>query len=293
MPITGPRCSPPGTWRVYNLGNGEGFSVREVIAAARRVTGLHLTEQSRPGERTTRRCSSPRPNVLGRARMGPEQTEARRNGPDAWQFLQRRHEISYLNPPTTVRRRLRPQPGGNLVGSGRVNLIGEFTDYNDGFGLPFALPFAARAYPARRDHDLVRVASAQRSESGGLAVVEVAPDNLKPGTTRGGRVRPRRRLGAATSRSGLTGVELSSTERADRCRPLVIGGAGVFGCLGPPRPLRTASFPTGPGTCRSAGRERIRRRAYRHHGPTASLLCRSVMACSSTRHFEARQVPST
>ena len=31
--------------RVYNLGNGEGFSVRQVIAAARVVTGTAIPEQ--------------------------------------------------------------------------------------------------------------------------------------------------------------------------------------------------------------------------------------------------------
>ena len=37
------------------------------------------------------------------------------------------------------------RPEGVWSAPGRVNLIGEFTDYNDGFVLPLALPFAARA----------------------------------------------------------------------------------------------------------------------------------------------------
>lgn len=39
--------------RIYNLGNGKGFSIREVIAAARRVTGRELPfieSERRPGD---------------------------------------------------------------------------------------------------------------------------------------------------------------------------------------------------------------------------------------------------
>jgi len=48
-----------------------------------------------------------------------------------------------------------------VVGSapGRVNLIGEHTDYNGGFALPLALPHRTRARVVRRDDDTVTVAS--------------------------------------------------------------------------------------------------------------------------------------
>src|SRR5215471_12126149 len=43
---------------------------------------------------------------------------------------------------------------------GRVNLIGEHTDYNGGFVLPVLIPQRTRVELAPRDDDAVRVASA-------------------------------------------------------------------------------------------------------------------------------------
>ena len=65
-------------------------------------------------------------------------------------------------------------------------MIGEFTDYNDGFVLPLALPFAALACAARRDDDLVKVASAQRQEGGEAAsIVAASRAQLSPATASG------------------------------------------------------------------------------------------------------------
>ncbi|MFF1280960.1 galactokinase [Streptomyces sp. NPDC058299] len=68
-------------------------------------------------------------------------------------------------------------PEGVWAAPGRVNLIGEHTDYNDGFVMPFALPHQALAAVSRRDDGLLRLHSAD--VEGG--VVELRLDALAPG----------------------------------------------------------------------------------------------------------------
>ncbi len=67
-------------------------------------------------------------------------------------------------------------PAGVWSAPGRVNLIGEHTDYNAGLCLPIALPQRTFAAVRRREDDLVRIVSAQ-----GDGVVEVALDDVAPG----------------------------------------------------------------------------------------------------------------
>ncbi|MFJ6984955.1 MULTISPECIES: galactokinase [unclassified Streptomyces] len=69
------------------------------------------------------------------------------------------------------------EPEGVWSAPGRVNLIGEHTDYNDGFVMPFALPHTAVAAVARRDDGVLRLHSAD--VEGGVA--ELALDALAPG----------------------------------------------------------------------------------------------------------------
>src|SRR5215210_4476637 len=68
-------------------------------------------------------------------------------------------------------------PEGVWAAPGRVNVIGEHTDYNDGFVLPVALPHTTRAAVGRRSDGRVALASLQ----GDGAVVELAVDELAPG----------------------------------------------------------------------------------------------------------------
>jgi galactokinase len=58
---------------------------------------------------------------------------------------------------------------------GRVNLIGEHTDYNDGFVLPFAIDAACTATAERRSDAVVRIRSAQRDGAVELPLRELVP----------------------------------------------------------------------------------------------------------------------
>ncbi len=61
------------------------------------------------------------------------------------------------------------------VAPGRVNLIGEHIDYNGGRCLPFALGESTTARVSRRDDDLVRVTSEERTWEGRVDRIDDAP----------------------------------------------------------------------------------------------------------------------
>ena len=73
------------------------------------------------------------------------------------------------------------QPDGVWSAPGRVNVIGEHTDYNGGLCLPIALPHRTYVALRRRDDDVVRLASAQ--EDGDVVTLDLA--DVAPGTVTG------------------------------------------------------------------------------------------------------------
>jgi UDP-glucose 4-epimerase len=88
-------AAEPGEHRVYNLGNGAGFSVREVIEAARRVTGENIDAveaQRRTGDPSALVASSEKI----RADLGwrPEKPELEAMISDAWAWM-RDHPNGY------------------------------------------------------------------------------------------------------------------------------------------------------------------------------------------------------
>src|SRR5664279_2098526 len=66
-------------------------------------------------------------------------------------------------------------PDGVWMAPGRANLIGEHTDYNDGFVLPIALDRTTLAAVAVRPDGIARVSSTSAGDVGDIAVADVAP----------------------------------------------------------------------------------------------------------------------
>jgi len=74
--------------------------------------------------------------------------------------------------------RFNREPLGLWSAPGRVNLIGEHTDYNDGFVFPFAIDRRTVVAIAPRTDRLIRVASSFAEEAIELSLDELIPENL-------------------------------------------------------------------------------------------------------------------
>ena len=125
----------PGRHEIVNLGNGSGFSVEEVLDAVRSVTGqaipvvLGSASRRRPGSsrRVQRACPS-------RPSMDPRATGDRCHRRRRVAIRDRAHVVTAAFVSAFAR-----EPDGLWATPGRLNIIGEFTDYNEGFVLPMAL----------------------------------------------------------------------------------------------------------------------------------------------------------
>ena len=74
--------------------------------------------------------------------------------------------------------RFNRRPAGLWSAPGRVNLIGEHTDYNDGFVFPFAIDRRTVVALGLREDRLVRVASSFADDAIEISLDELIPENL-------------------------------------------------------------------------------------------------------------------
>lgn len=98
------------------------------------------------------------------------------------------------------------QPDGLWSAPGRVNLIGEHTDYNDGYALPFAIDRRTVVALGLRDDAVIRVATALLDE-----IVEIPLAELSPAALGGWAAYP---LGVAWA-LGRFGADLSAVPGVD------------------------------------------------------------------------------
>ena len=106
------------------------------------------------------------------------------------------HDEGVKNATDLFRATYGEEPAGVWAAPGRVNLIGEHTDYNAGLCLPIALPHRTFIALKPREDTKVRVVSDVDSEN----VTEADLDGLQAGGVEGWAATGRRCLGIARSR---------------------------------------------------------------------------------------------
>ncbi|HLI00428.1 MAG TPA: galactokinase [Acidimicrobiales bacterium] len=194
---------------------------------------------------------------------------------------------------------------------GRVNLIGEHTDYNDGFALPFAIPLGVTATVEARDDGQLRISSAQEPDT-----LELPMTKLAPGAVEGWAAYPAGAVWALLTRAGRLGAGAAPVSAG-----AAPAGAGAGGSAPGLEVHVDGQVPLGAGLSSSAaivcstaaaaddllglGLERselitLTRRAENDFvgaptggmDQTASLLCRSGhVLLLDTRTMTTRQVP--
>ncbi|MET7702546.1 galactokinase [Streptomyces sp. NPDC005485] len=135
-------------------------------------------------------------------------------------------------------------PEGVWAAPGRVNLIGEYTDFNEGFVMPLALPHTAVAAVSRREDGVLRLHSADIEGP----VVELRVDELVPLTNTSWAAYPAgvvwalREAGHATVAGGAdihlastvpTGAGLSSSAALEVVTALALNDLYELGLTGP------------------------------------------------------------
>ena len=157
-------------------------------------------------------------------------------------------------------------PAARWAAPGRVNLIGEHTDYNDGFVLPLALPYTTSATVSRRDDGRLRVRSAQRAAGDEQAAVA----DLAPGSVRGWAAYAAGVVWALREAGHDVGAGLDVAIDSDVPEGAGLSSSAALECAvaaAARRPARPRPVPARAGPAGAARRERLRRRPDRRHGP--------------------------